>query len=624
MTTYGGPVNVGGGALDVGAVDDGRRHLSELEELEKAVERLSTQREALQKKLSKHKDALRRRDSPLQEGAVAGSAERLAAADLPLRPGDLLTPFTFPQADLPWPLAFLRIVRPGGSQERPACGDWLSLFRNAAPYIAAFRGGVAVVHVPSWVLENKVAFRGLMEDVAFCSLLGIGCVVVTSIEDRVMHRLQELGYKERPGSSIVGNRLEGIVFDERALMIAKQEAGLARVEVESALSAGFEKRATRTDGGSANGTSAGIFPVRGAVSVVSSTSCYSASPMGVREGVDYGYAGRVRSVNTEMITRCLADGDIVSLSPLGASPSGEVFFVSSEELAAIVAKKLKAIKLVYFTEGEQLVDTRDGHIMAGLQLCDAKALLKRLSTDGGLSGYSQEERESSWFRASLRQLRWLCEAVDPKGVRRGHLVDAQPGALLQEFYTTDGSGTVIAQDSYQGLGRAEFGDAAAIRELLADYAKSRGLNPRKAKESVPSLTAIEVGCASGEFFAWKRDEVVLGCGQLLPLATAAAELRCLAVAEGQQETHTVALLSYAEQVAQGAGATYLAVQMLDPDHVSWFSSHGFHRATSEEEAGLPAGRALLLKHLDEGTRSEAAAAIARLTEDERMWGGTQP
>ena len=118
--------------------------------------------------------------------------------------------------------------------------------------------------------------------------------------------------------------------------------------------------------------------------------------MGVRDGLDYMYAGVVRSVNVELLQRQLQDfflfsffeqktgvfwelrkvifflvqktqeGAIVSMTPLGSSPGGEVFFVSSEELlveevqiesthvrrkpwprlAAKVASRLQAIKLV--------------------------------------------------------------------------------------------------------------------------------------------------------------------------------------------------------------------------------------------------------------------------------------
>mmetsp|Transcript_17750 Transcript_17750/g.44948 ORF Transcript_17750/g.44948 Transcript_17750/m.44948 type:complete len:716 (+) Transcript_17750:32-2179(+) len=613
----------------------------QVQDLERALKRLMADNVQLREELRRQNPQAS--SSCLSDVAAKASEtgrETKSAASLEA-PADDWGPFNFPEADLPWPLEFLRVTAPGASDQRDACGDWLSLFRNAAPYIAAFRGGAAVVHVPSFMLDEpeRENFKGLMEDVAFCSLLGLQCVVVASIEDRLLRRLQkDERYMERLDGITVGNRLRGLVLDEEALRIAKQEAGLARVEVESALSAGFEKRATSTPSGAngqATSTSAGIFPVRGAVSVVSSTNFFSASPMGVRDGVDYGYAGIVRSVNTELIARRLSDGDIVSLTPLGASPSGEVFFVSSEELAAVVAKKLRAIKLVYITRGQRLIDVRDEHVMAGIQLHDATDLLHHLNQPEGLARYSPEVCESVWFTDFIRHLGRLCSAVDPKGVRRGHLVDPRPGALLQEFYTTDGSGTVVAQDLYQGLGRATLGDAPAIRELLVEDARSQGLDPEECR-SVPALASVEAGCASGEFFVWRRDEVVLGCGQLLVVCGVndrpVAELRCLAVAAGQHDTHASALLGYAERAAAGGGAAWLAAPASE-GRVAWFQKRGFHKPTEAQRASLPfliiassdsdADPTMLLKSLDVGAVSKAEEAIAQFAEDQRMWGGTE-
>lgn len=596
-----------------------------VEDLQHAVARLEAANAQLRQEL-------RRRDEEEEAAAAASGRRALAGGRNDAEAALPLGTFQFPDVDLRWPLEFLQVVAPGACKQRQACGDWLSLFRNAAPYIAAFRGGSAVIHVPSFMLDepNREGFKGVMEDVAFCSLLGLSCVVVTSVEERLLQRLQQ----ERPDDpGTMKKHSTRFVLDERALEIAKQEAGFARVEVESALSAGFEKRSL-SPAGPGNGASrsgaasAGLFPMRGAVSVVSSTNFFTASPMGVRSGVDYGYAGVVRSVNSELLQRRLSDGDIVSLTPLGASPSGELFFVSSEELAATVAQKIRAIKLVYITRGQRLIDVRDGHVLAGIQLHDAQALLAHLEGNGA-AGYSAEEQASDWFLDFVRQLRLLCSAVSPKGVRRGHLVDPSPGALLQEFYTTDGSGTVVAQDLYQGLGRALLGDAVAIHQVLAEDAASRG-DAEDDEEAVPPLTSVEAGCAAGEFFVWKRDEVVLGCGQLTALQLSggrhAAELRRLAVAEGQHDTHALALFGYAERAAAVGGAALLAAPAFrDSVRASWLEARGFREPTDAERTSLPGGdsRSLLLKPLGEGAVSEAEEAMAALAEEQRKWGATE-
>ena len=45
----------------------------------------------------------------------------------------------------------------------------------------------------------------------------------------------------------------------------------------------------------------------------------------------------------------------------------------------------------------------------------------------------------------------------------------------EEFYTTDGSGTVVATDVYQGLGKAVLGDAESIFEVVSQDSRGNHL-----------------------------------------------------------------------------------------------------------------------------------------------------
>lgn len=528
------------------------------------------------------------------------------------------SPFSFPEGDILLALEFLRLMAPKASPQRSPEGDWLTLFRNAAPYISAFRGGTVVIHMPSFLLDDcgDGSFKGLMEDVAFCSILGLRLVLVTSVESRMLKRLNAAALQDATGKA-------GFVVDEAMLRVAKEEAGFARVEVESLLSSGFEKRILSGAGGVSS--SAGIFSMRGAVSVVSSSNFFTASPVGVRDGVDYQYAGIVRSVNVELLQRRLQGGDIVSLVPLGASPSGEVFYVSSEALAASVAERLRAIKLVYITRGQRLIDTRVGRIIPGIQVHDAQAILGHLESHS--NDYTPEDRSTEWFKETLRYLRLLVGAVSPKGVRRGHLVDSSPGALLQEFYTIDGSGTCIAQDLYQGLRRATLADSGAIYRLLEQDENSRfktsPISYNKRVQNQPLIWQVagyvEAGCAAGEFFVWKRDEVILGCGQLVAKQVGGelmAELRCLTVIDGCVVTHAPALLAYAEKAAVRANATKLCVsrdEVRDAERLQFLRGKGF----CDGEDGN------LFLRLGDEAESEAEQAIAAFSEQQRIWGGVE-
>ena len=50
--------------------------------------------------------------------------------------------------------------------------------------------------------------------------------------------------------------------------------------------------------------------------------------------------GEVRRIDTEAIQQRLDDGDIVLISPLGYSPTGEIFNLALEEVATQVAVRL--------------------------------------------------------------------------------------------------------------------------------------------------------------------------------------------------------------------------------------------------------------------------------------------
>ena len=68
------------------------------------------------------------------------------------------------------------------------------------------------------------------------------------------------------------------------------------------------------------------------------------------DGVDYEYTGVVRSIDSEAIHQHLQQRNVILISPIGYSPSGEVFNLSAEQVATEVAIALRAEKLILLTE----------------------------------------------------------------------------------------------------------------------------------------------------------------------------------------------------------------------------------------------------------------------------------
>ena len=85
---------------------------------------------------------------------------------------------------------------------------------------------------------------------------------------------------------------------------------------------------------------------------MSSGNYITAKPIGVVDGVDMMLTGEVRRIDTQAIEQRLDDRDIVLISPLGYSPTGELFNLALEEVAMQVSVRLKAHKLVFLMETE--------------------------------------------------------------------------------------------------------------------------------------------------------------------------------------------------------------------------------------------------------------------------------
>mmetsp|Transcript_104159 Transcript_104159/g.335894 ORF Transcript_104159/g.335894 Transcript_104159/m.335894 type:complete len:451 (-) Transcript_104159:59-1411(-) len=430
-----------------------------------------------------------------------------------------------------------------------------------------FRSSVMVFHVPGHLMEPgaRGELEGLMQDIALCAVLGVLPVLVLSLEPRVLERLRAEG-RELPRAPESGQ----LLVDRDVMQLAKQEAGVAFAEVEAAFA--------RRDG---------LAPF----SVYSSSQLFTTLPRRAQDGLGQSLLGRVHRVDVAQVQRRLDDGNIVCLTSLGMGTAGEVRYVPSDELAAEVAKQLKATKLIFFTRGQRIVDTRHRSLVPSLQMKDAKAFVEH----AGAHGHLYDDRDSAEL---LRYLELLLQALS-SGTRRGHLIDPARGALLQELYTTDGSGTLISQDLYDGIRLADSSDVASIQELIEPLAKKGLLRRRSGYE-------IECACNNREMFVWKRDGTTMGCASLQRAADAAekAELGCFVVSPHcRGKGHGAVLLSYVERVAllQGLRMVFL----LTTQTMQWFVERGFAAGSLEDlppakRASYDRGRSsrIYVKHLD--------------------------
>ncbi|MBI4756456.1 MAG: amino-acid N-acetyltransferase [Betaproteobacteria bacterium] len=397
--------------------------------------------------------------------------------------------------------------------------------RDAAPYVHAFRGRVFVIAFGGEVAAGPGA-TALAQDCNLLAALGVRMVLVHGARPQIDAEMQRRGLEPHYHHGLR-------VTDAEALACVKAGNGVTRIEIEALLSQGLP------------GT-----PMAGAAMRVAGGNFVVAKPVGVVDGMDMQYTGRVRRIAVDALRATLEQHNVVLISPLGVSPSGETFNLSLEEVAQAVAVELRAEKLIFMCDVPGVTDA-GGELLRELTADEAERILhsgQALSEDLGF------------------YLPWAVAAVRG-GVGRAHLIsEAQDGALLLEVFTREGIGTVITRDPLARIREATVEDVGEVVRLIAPL-EADGTLVRRGRE----VLEMEIG----RFSVLEHDGVIRGCAALYPFsADRAAELACLAVhPESRRAGFGEAILSHMLARAKAAGLERLFVLTTRTAH--WFLERGF-------------------------------------------------
>jgi amino-acid N-acetyltransferase len=248
----------------------------------------------------------------------------------------------------------------------------------------------------------------------------------------------------------------------------------------------------------------------------------------------------------------LNSGGIVSLSPLGYSPTGEALNLTMEDVAVATAVALDAEKII-FIDLEVGIPAEDGSLLREISEADAEAILAR--------DYLAHD-----LRFTLKHMLKACQ----NGVARAHLVPfGIDGSLLLELFLHDGVGTMLVEETLDLVREATPEDVGGLLALLRPLEED-GVLVRRDR----ALIEREIG----NFTVVEHDGVIFGCAALYPFATERiGEMACLAVSKSvQNQGDGERLLKRIEQRARAAGLDHLFVLTTRAQH--WFLKRGFVQA----------------------------------------------
>lgn len=332
-------------------------------------------------------------------------------------------------------------------------------------------------------------------------------------------------------------------------------AGSIRLQIEALLSMGLANS-----------------PMYGARIDVVSGNLITAKPYGIRGGIDFQLSGEVRSVDIDAIQRHLDSQNIVLLGPTGYSTTGEVFNLLAEEVATKTAISLKADKLIFLGKQHGLLNEH--------------GQLQREVAPHQLDRHILQYQDSNPDIALHLQ---GAKTASLQGVHRVHLISyAYDGALVEELFTRDGSGTMITDAHYEEVRTANIQDVGGLISLLRPL-EEEGILVYRSRERLEN--EIE------HFAVIERDGTILACAALYPIPAADGELRsaeiaCVAVHPSYRKSNRGSqILHYLEDKARALGIQQLFILTTRTAH--WFLEQGFEQASVDD---LPNARQALYNY----------------------------
>ncbi len=324
--------------------------------------------------------------------------------------------------------------------------------RGILRYIPSFRDKVFVLSLDGAVVLRET-FALLLQDIAVLRSLNINVILVHGAAEAI----EQLAEKQGKAPS----NLDGTgVTDAETLELALNSSNRLTHEILEGLSM-QDLRAACTNG-------------------------ITAHPLGILRGVDYLHTGRVERTDVTLFHTLLSQGIIPIIQPLGFDGDGNTYRVNSDAVAVAVASALKAVKLVFIT-------TRDGLIQRDQLIREVRVseLDRMLSNE-----------ESSLEPEILSKARHAARACH-SGVPRVHIINGcVEEGLLAEVFSNEGIGTLIYANAYQQIRQAMKKDSRSLLRLTKESVANEELAKR-------SRSTLEKNI--GDYYLYELDGNPVGC-----------------------------------------------------------------------------------------------------------------
>ncbi|MDP4882649.1 MAG: amino-acid N-acetyltransferase [Opitutales bacterium] len=327
--------------------------------------------------------------------------------------------------------------------------------RGILKYVPMFREQIFVIAIDGSLVAHE-NFQNVLLDIAVLRSLNIHVVLVHGAG------LQLRNMAETSGIEITNPHGEGAT-DAQTLELATEASARVTLSIMQGLSRNALRCAT------CNG--------------VRSTE------VGIVKGVDQLQSGKVDKLDITLFKQLLDSNTIPVAAPIAFNRDGASLRLNSDHLAAELASKLNASKLIFMT-------TQDGLTLHGAPLTNIPVAELETLLEAGIENIPER---------LLSKVQHAVKAINA-GTPRAHILDGRVfGALLNEIFDKVGIGTMVYSNDYQSIRQAIPADAYSIYNITRNGVRSATLRDRS-KESIEA--SIE------NFLVYEIDGSIVACVNL--------------------------------------------------------------------------------------------------------------
>ena len=282
---------------------------------------------------------------------------------------------------------------------------------EALPYFQRYAGRTFVVKYGGHAMGDPKAARDFAEDIVLLKAVGINPVVVHGGGPQIGAMLAKLG--------VESTFVDGLRVTDRAT------AEIAEMVLSGAINKELVGWIAQ-----AGGKAIGISGKDGGLVTARKLTRTTRDPdSNIEQVVDLGFVGEPEAVDTAVLRTVSAAGMIPVVAPIGAGADGHTYNINADTMAGAIAAALGAARLFLLTDVAGVLD-QDRTLLTDLTPADIAGL-----------------RAAGTIRGGMIPKLETCVAAVEAGCDAAVVLDGRvPHAMLLEFFTSRGAGTLIRMD----------------------------------------------------------------------------------------------------------------------------------------------------------------------------------